>query len=199
MRQSALMFVLFIGLVGCASGGNQSGPLTGSVERVWEDGFRINSGSRAVRVDAFAVCGDSTAQAITVGDEITVEGNPGPREFDATAITNAAGEALCAAGSATPGGTPAAGEVAGEATPDANAGTVAQAGTLTGSVERVWEDGFQLNTSDGSTRVDAWEVCGDGTAQSIAVGDDLTVAGNSSALEFDATAITNAAGEAVCP
>ncbi|MFH7244239.1 MAG: hypothetical protein ACHWZW_15480 [Spirulina sp.] len=46
--------------------------------------------------------------------------------------------------------------------------------------------------------VDAWDVCGDNTQQTVSVGDPLTVAGEFSALEFDASALTNAAGESLC-
>jgi FlaG/FlaF family flagellin (archaellin) len=71
--------------------------------------------------------------------------------------------------------------------------------TLMGVVERVWEDGFQLNTGEESVEVDAWDLCDDSTQQYVSVDDQLTVMGEFSDGEFDATAITNAAGEAVCP
>ena len=70
-------------------------PLTGTVDRVWEDGFSINTGDRTVRVDAWDVCGDNTQQNVSVGDELTVEGEFSGGEFDASAITNAEGENLC--------------------------------------------------------------------------------------------------------
>jgi hypothetical protein len=89
------LFVL-LGLIGCAGiGQTQSGPLTGTIERVWEDGFSINTGDRTVRVDAWDVCGDNTQQNVSVGDELTVEGEFSGGEFDASAITNAEGENLC--------------------------------------------------------------------------------------------------------
>ncbi len=89
------LFVL-LGLVSCASAGQtQSGPLTGTIERVWEDGFSINTGDRTVNVDAWDVCGDNTQQNVSVGDELTVEGEFSGGEFDASAITNAEGENLC--------------------------------------------------------------------------------------------------------
>ncbi|MDA0866691.1 MAG: hypothetical protein O2890_09770, partial [Cyanobacteria bacterium] len=40
----------------------------------------------------------------------------------------------------------------------------------TGTVERVWEDGFRLNTGDRTFTVDAWDVYGDATASHVAVG-----------------------------
>jgi hypothetical protein len=70
---------------------------------------------------------------------------------------------------------------------------------LTGTVERVWEDGFSINTGDRTVRVDAWDVCGDNTQQNLSVGDELTVEGEFSGGEFDASAITNAEGENLCP
>ncbi|MBE9047327.1 hypothetical protein IQ255_23495 [Pleurocapsales cyanobacterium LEGE 10410] len=63
--------------------------------------------------------------------------------------------------------------------------------TLTGSVERVWEDGFRLNTGDRVLRVDSWDVYGDNTPENLAVGDRLTVTGEFSGLEFDAFSITD--------
>ncbi|MEO1070391.1 MAG: hypothetical protein AAFW95_14975 [Cyanobacteria bacterium J06638_6] len=87
--------ILLVGLVACASGETESGPLTGTVERVWEDGFEINTGDRTVKVDAWDVCGDNTQQSASVGDQLTVEGSFSGREFDASAITDANGESIC--------------------------------------------------------------------------------------------------------
>ncbi|NJL46162.1 MAG: hypothetical protein HC922_11570 [Leptolyngbyaceae cyanobacterium SM2_3_12] len=78
-------------------------------------------------------------------------------------------------------------------------GSNGQIGSLTGAVTRVWEDGFEFNTGDRSVTVDAWDVCGDNTQQNLAVGDELTLEGEFSNLEFDASVITNAQGEQVCP
>lgn len=78
----------------------------------------------------------------------------------------------------------------------------AQAGeneSLTGTVERVWEDGFRLNTGDRTLRVDAWDLCGDFTTNQVRVGDRLTVTGEFESGEFDAFSITNSDGAAVCP
>ncbi len=71
-------------------------------------------------------------------------------------------------------------------------------GSFTGTVERVWEDGFRLNTGDRTLRVDSWDVCGDFTANHVVVGDRLTVAGEFDGGEFDAFSITNNSGTAVC-
>jgi len=73
-----------------------------------------------------------------------------------------------------------------------------QGSAITGTIERVWEDGFSINTGDGTTSVDAWDVCGDNTQQNIAVGDELTVEGRSEVRDFEASAITNADGQDVC-
>ena len=65
-----------------------------------------------------------------------------------------------------------------------------QQGTFTGTVQRVWEDGFRLDTGDRTLRVDAWEIHGDATARHIAVGDQITVSGEFSGREFDAASIS---------
>ncbi|MGG6293687.1 hypothetical protein ACQ4M4_04620 [Leptolyngbya sp. AN02str] len=59
---------------------------TGVVERVWEDGFRLNTGNRTFRVDSWDVYGDNTAQHIQVGDRVTITGEFEGREFDAFTI-----------------------------------------------------------------------------------------------------------------
>ncbi len=70
---------------------------------------------------------------------------------------------------------------------------------FTGTVERVWEDGFRLNTGDRTLQVDAWDLCGDFTASRVRVGDRLTVTGEFESGEFDAFSITTSNGSAVCP
>ncbi len=62
---------------------------------------------------------------------------------------------------------------------------------FTGGVERVWEDGFRLNTGDRVLTVDSWDVYGDNTPENVAVGDRLTVTGEFSGREFDAFSITD--------
>lgn len=66
-------------------------------------------------------------------------------------------------------------------------------GTYTGTVERVWEDGFRLDTGDRTLRVDAWGVYGDHTPNHVAVGDQITVTGEFERGEFDAFSIEDAA------
>ena len=63
--------------------------------------------------------------------------------------------------------------------------------TISGTVEQVWEDGFNLNTGDSTHRVDSWDVYGDNTPDNIAVGDRLMVTGEFDDGEFDADSISN--------
>ena len=63
--------------------------------------------------------------------------------------------------------------------------------TYTGTIEKVWEDGFYLNTTDDATlRVDSWDVFGDHTASQLAVGDQIIMTGEFEWFEFDAFSIT---------
>lgn len=74
-----------------------------------------------------------------------------------------------------------------------------QSGSFTGTVQRVWEDGFSLNTGNRTLRVDSWDLCGDFTANHISVSDRLTVTGELEGGEFDAFSITASHGARVCP
>ncbi|MDY6902124.1 MAG: hypothetical protein SWZ49_29235 [Cyanobacteriota bacterium] len=60
---------------------------SGTVERVWEDGFRLNTGERSVRIDSWDVYGDNTPRNLSKGDRITVNGEFEGGEFDAFSIT----------------------------------------------------------------------------------------------------------------
>ena len=62
---------------------------TGIVERVWEDGLRLNTGDRTFRVDTWDLYGDSTPTHISVGDELTISGEFDDGEFDAFTIDRA--------------------------------------------------------------------------------------------------------------
>ena len=73
----------------------QSRSFSGTVERVWEDGFRLNAGNRILRIDSWDLCGDFTASYISAGDQLTVTGEFEGREFDAFSITNPDGTATC--------------------------------------------------------------------------------------------------------
>lgn len=73
----------------------------------------------------------------------------------------------------------------------------AQGNTFSGTVERVWSDGFRLNTGDRTVRVDSWDVCGDNTMSHLSADQQVNVSGEFSGLEFDAFSITNQ-GNPVC-
>lgn len=60
---------------------------TGIVERVWEDGFFLNTDSLDFRVDSWYVYRDSTERFVSVGDQVTVTGEFERGEFDAFFIT----------------------------------------------------------------------------------------------------------------
>jgi hypothetical protein len=183
--------LILIGVVGCTGAAQmQNGALTGTVERVWEDGFSINTGDRTVRVDAWGVCGDNTQQNVSVGDELTVGGEFSGGEFDASTITNPSGEDICSADGQTQS------SVDGQT--QGSPAEQIQGSAITGTIERVWEDGFSINTGDRTIRVDTWGICGDNTQQNVSVGDELTVGGEFDDGEFDASAITNANGDSVC-
>lgn len=100
MRLPIRAALILMGVVGCTDAAQvQNGPLTGAVERVWEDGFSIKTGDRTVRVDAWGICGDNTQQNVSVGDELMVGGEFDGGEFDASAITNVNGDNVCSAAS----------------------------------------------------------------------------------------------------
>jgi hypothetical protein len=74
--------------------------VTGTIERVWEDGFRLNSGDRTYTVDSWEVCGDFTGRHLTDGDRVTVTGElEGRRGLDAYEIVKddgtSEGVAIC--------------------------------------------------------------------------------------------------------
>lgn len=143
---------------------------TGTVERVWEDGLRLNTGDRTLTVDTWDVYGDNTPSHVSVQDEITITGEFEGREFDAFTITGTA---------ATSNQTSST--VGSEATVVARD----RANAYTGTVERVWEDGFRLNTGDRTLTVDSWDLYGDNTPSHVAVGDRVTITGEFEDGEFD--------------
>lgn len=100
MKLSVGTVLILMGLVGCTGAAQMNnGALTGTVERVWEDGFNINTGDRTIRIDSWSICGDNTRQNVSVGDELTLEGEFSGGEFDASAITNANDENICSTAS----------------------------------------------------------------------------------------------------
>ncbi|MEM7760756.1 MAG: hypothetical protein AAF298_21875 [Cyanobacteria bacterium P01_A01_bin.40] len=84
------------------------------------------------------------------------------------------------------------------AIPTLNLSVHAQGNKFTGSVERVWDDGFRLNTGDkpngmASQRtfnVDSWDVYGDDTPENLVEGDQVTVMGEFDDGEFDADSVS---------
>ena len=70
--------------------------------------------------------------------------------------------------------------------------------SFSGSVERVWEDGFKLKTEERSLKVDSWDVCGDNTSGNLSKGDVVTVDGEFDDGEFDAFSITKEDNIKVC-
>ncbi|MEO0834823.1 MAG: hypothetical protein AAFY16_02300 [Cyanobacteria bacterium J06642_3] len=76
------------------------------------------------------------------------------------------------------------------AIPTLNLSVHAKDNKFTGSVEQVWEDGFSLNTGEGTFNVDSWDVYGDDTPENLAEGDLVTVKGEFDGGEFDAASIS---------
>ena len=179
MRRIAILGLISVSalsvVVAPRIGQAQTTTYSGTVERVWEDGFRLDTGDRTLRVDSWDVYGDNTANNIAVGETISVTGEFAGREFDAFSITRPGEESAADTADTT----------------DYSAATrPAEAGvSYTGTVENVWEDGFQLNTGERTLRVDSWDVYGDNTASNLATGDRITVTGEFSGREFDAFSI----------
>ncbi|MDR9402480.1 MAG: hypothetical protein RI580_03475 [Halothece sp. Uz-M2-17] len=69
---------------------------------------------------------------------------------------------------------------------------------LSGQVQRVWEDGFQLVSNNRSVIVDSYDLCGDNTVFHIKENDQLTITGEFDDGEFDAFLITNHDGTQIC-
>ncbi len=74
----------------------------------------------------------------------------------------------------------------------------ARGNSFSGTIERVWEDGFRLKTEERSLRVDSWDVCGDNTSRNLSEGDRVTVDGEFDGREFDAFSITKEGDVKVC-
>lgn len=64
---------------------------SGTVERVWEDGFLLNTGSRTLKVDSWDLYRDSTRRFVSNGQELTVFGEFENEEFDAFSIIHPTG------------------------------------------------------------------------------------------------------------
>lgn len=74
---------------------NDEGGIEGTVESLREDSLVLRVGEDTIRVDTWAVCGDSTRRHISVGDQITVFGELDLITYDASEILDAAGEPAC--------------------------------------------------------------------------------------------------------
>lgn len=74
---------------------NDQGGIEGTVESLREDSLVLRVDEDTIRVDTWAVCGDSTRRHIAVGDQITVFGELDVITYDASEILNAAGEPAC--------------------------------------------------------------------------------------------------------
>ena len=62
---------------------------TGTVEGVWEDGFRLHTSDQTLWVNASDLCGEKLPDDIAVGDRVSVKGKFGRIEFDASTISDA--------------------------------------------------------------------------------------------------------------
>ncbi|WP_414550058.1 hypothetical protein [Anabaena sp. CCY 0017] len=98
MKLTATRF-LFVGVVILASvpaiAQNQGNSFSGRVQRVWEDGFRLNTSGRSIAVDTYDICGDNTTRYISAGDQVTITGEFEVGEFDAFSVTKANGKSVC--------------------------------------------------------------------------------------------------------
>ncbi|MDB9524678.1 hypothetical protein PN498_01645 [Oscillatoria sp. CS-180] len=104
MKKLAVGLVLLGGLgvilgVGLATGSvrsrQQETTFTGNVQQVWEDGLRLETSDRILRVDTWEVCGDNTVQYVAEGDIVTLTGEFEGNEFDAFSLTSANDEQVC--------------------------------------------------------------------------------------------------------
>ena len=89
IRHSSFLLIALLPLCAFAQppGNASQGVQAGTVERVWEDGFRLNTGSRAFDVDTWDVFGDKTRQHVSVGDRVQVSDEFSGGEFDASSVT----------------------------------------------------------------------------------------------------------------
>ena len=92
MNRLATLMLIVAGIT-CAIAlprfGHAQATYTGTVERVWEDGFRLDTGERTLWVNASDLYGENTPGNLAVGDRIKVTGEFDRIEFDALSITDA--------------------------------------------------------------------------------------------------------------
>ena len=92
MRRIAILTLISVGALAAVAIPSMSQAQTtysGTVERVWEDGFRLDTGDRTLRVDSWDVYGDNTGSNLATGDRVTITGEFAGREFDAVSISAA--------------------------------------------------------------------------------------------------------------
>ena len=97
--QSVTIAVLALGgalllAAGSALAG-RGGAFEGTVEQVWDDGFRLDTGSRKVTADAYDLCGDFTHRHLAVGERLRITGEFEDGEFDVFTIARADGRKVC--------------------------------------------------------------------------------------------------------
>jgi len=73
----------------------QGNSFSGNINRVWEDGFRLNASNRTITIDTYNICGDNTPRYLSKGDRVTVAGEFDGGEFDAFSVTMADGTRVC--------------------------------------------------------------------------------------------------------
>lgn len=92
----AIMVALL--MTGCASRTprNEDGAIVGTVTRVGQDNMSVDvEGGSNVRIDTWGVCGDSTADNISVGDTVTIFASKDLFSYDAWRILNESGDPAC--------------------------------------------------------------------------------------------------------
>ncbi|ACB52325.1 hypothetical protein cce_2977 [Crocosphaera subtropica ATCC 51142] len=92
-------FGILLLTTGVSLGQNQGTSFSGRIQKVWEDGFKLQTNNRTLTVDTWDVCGDYTAKHLAVGDQVTIIGEFEMREFDAFSITKVDGTRGCQAAS----------------------------------------------------------------------------------------------------
>ncbi|MDJ0704668.1 MAG: hypothetical protein QNJ46_15400 [Leptolyngbyaceae cyanobacterium MO_188.B28] len=67
--------------------GHTQSTQTGTIERVWDDGLRLQTGEQTLWVDASDLYDNNTPSHIEVGDQVSVTGKFGQIEFNASTIS----------------------------------------------------------------------------------------------------------------
>lgn len=91
---AALVALAALAITGSVQAGSSS-TFSGTVQRVWEDGFELNTGSRRITVDSYDLCGAFTTRHVAAGDRVSVSGEYDGGEFDAFSIARDNGKTIC--------------------------------------------------------------------------------------------------------